>query len=252
MLVMSYNKLAGRTAPLLVKQSNLRFQGQQYDEETGLHYNRHRYYDPSQGRYLSLDPIGLAGGDNLVGYVYGNPVMLVDPTGLQSFPGSGTISMSDMSGQAVMSTSDVMIGQSKNQATWDAKGSPDYVVFALDAYVASISVTYTRYGDVFMGGGVNRAFPHPWSVGSNISSGYLMCAKRKKSGRMESGRPEAGDLNNFLTGWGASAAGGYDVAGAAIVASREGVAVNIGLGIGGAGVSPGTVSHHLGNIGDAP
>ena len=76
MLVMSYNKLAGRTAPLLVKQSNLRFQGQQYDEETGLHYNRHRYYDPSQGRYLSLDPIGLAGGVNLVGYVYGNSMII--------------------------------------------------------------------------------------------------------------------------------------------------------------------------------
>ena len=75
-------------APLLVKQNNLRFQGQQYDEETGLHYNRHRYYDPSQGRYLSLDPIGLAGGVNLVGYVGGNPVSISDPKGLMGSRGN--------------------------------------------------------------------------------------------------------------------------------------------------------------------
>ncbi|MCG8292169.1 RHS domain-containing protein [Pseudomonas entomophila] len=59
----------------------LRFQGQYYDEETGLHYNRHRYYNPQTGRYLTPDPIGLAGGVN--GYLYGvNPTGWVDPLGL--------------------------------------------------------------------------------------------------------------------------------------------------------------------------
>ncbi len=51
---------------------------QQYDEETGLHYNRHRYYDPRQGRYITQDPIGLAGGWNLYAYPL-DPVMGVDP-----------------------------------------------------------------------------------------------------------------------------------------------------------------------------
>ncbi|WP_447529898.1 RHS repeat-associated core domain-containing protein [Vreelandella sp. TE19] len=40
---------------------SIRFQGQWHDEESGLYYNRHRYYDPQQGRYISQDPIGLKG-----------------------------------------------------------------------------------------------------------------------------------------------------------------------------------------------
>jgi RHS repeat-associated protein len=44
--------------------SPLRFAGQYFDHETGLHYNRHRYYDPHSGRFISKDPIGLAGGLN--------------------------------------------------------------------------------------------------------------------------------------------------------------------------------------------
>jgi RHS repeat-associated protein len=59
----------------------IRFQGQYFDEETGLHYNRYRYYDPDGARYLTQDPIGLAGGFNLYRYV-GNPVNLIDPLGL--------------------------------------------------------------------------------------------------------------------------------------------------------------------------
>ncbi|KAB2888427.1 MAG: hypothetical protein F9K32_16560 [Desulfobulbaceae bacterium] len=64
-------------------QNNLRFPGQYYDAETGLHYNWHRYYDPETGRYISADPIGLDGGMNLYRYVAGNPVNWVDPAGLE-------------------------------------------------------------------------------------------------------------------------------------------------------------------------
>ena len=59
-----------------------RFQGQYYDEESGLHYNRFRYYDPEIGRFVSQDPIGFAGSDNFYEYAP-NPIVWVDPWGLQ-------------------------------------------------------------------------------------------------------------------------------------------------------------------------
>jgi RHS repeat-associated protein len=60
--------------------NNLRFAGQYYDAETGLHYNLNRYYDPRVGRYTQIDPLG----DGLNPYVYvgGNPVNAIDPEGL--------------------------------------------------------------------------------------------------------------------------------------------------------------------------
>jgi RHS repeat-associated protein len=64
----------------------LRFQGQYFDAETGLHYNRHRYYNPSNGRFLTPDPIKLVGGLNNYQYV-NNPTGWIDPLGLNNCPG---------------------------------------------------------------------------------------------------------------------------------------------------------------------
>lgn len=61
---------------------NLRFPGQYYDRETGLHHNGYRDYDPVTGRYIESDPIGLAGGVNTYLYVTANPVSDIDPAGL--------------------------------------------------------------------------------------------------------------------------------------------------------------------------
>ncbi|MEF4111588.1 RHS repeat domain-containing protein, partial [Escherichia coli] len=58
-----------------------RLPGQQYDKESGLYYNRNRYYDPLQGRYITQDPIGLEGGWSLYAYPL-NPVNGIDPLGL--------------------------------------------------------------------------------------------------------------------------------------------------------------------------
>lgn len=59
----------------------VRFQGQYCDNETSLHYSRFRYYDPDIGRFLSIEPVGLAGGSNSYGYAY-NPITWIDQKGL--------------------------------------------------------------------------------------------------------------------------------------------------------------------------
>lgn len=73
----------GEDQPTGTVMVNLRMTGQYYDEESGLFYNWHRYYDPETGRYVSSDPIGLAGGINTFAYALANPARYVDPEGLQ-------------------------------------------------------------------------------------------------------------------------------------------------------------------------
>ena len=64
----------------------LRFSGQLYDEETGLHYNTFRYYDPETGRYLTPDPLGFATGMNQYHFCANDPVNRIDSFGLSSDP----------------------------------------------------------------------------------------------------------------------------------------------------------------------
>ncbi|MFH9562818.1 RHS repeat-associated core domain-containing protein [Streptomyces globisporus] len=63
----------------------LRFPGQYVDPESGLHYNRHRHYDPESGRYLSPDPLGLIPAPNAVIYV-DDPTRWIDPLALAGCP----------------------------------------------------------------------------------------------------------------------------------------------------------------------
>ncbi|MFJ1745714.1 putative T7SS-secreted protein [Streptomyces sp. NPDC088116] len=63
----------------------LRFPGQYFDPETGLHYNFHRHYDPEIGRYLTPDPLGLKPAPNPAAYVH-NPHTWADPLGLSPCP----------------------------------------------------------------------------------------------------------------------------------------------------------------------
>jgi len=62
--------------------NNQRFPGQYADAETGFNYNYFRDYDPTTGRYIESDPIGLGGGLNTYAYVKNNPVKMIDAKGL--------------------------------------------------------------------------------------------------------------------------------------------------------------------------
>ena len=97
----------------------IKFQGQSLDVETGLHYNRFRYYDSDVGMFISRDPIGLLGGSNIFAYAP-NPVMWIDPWGLAKTP---NIVRDDL-GRPTQWTfdvtpSDLHTGTPTNQATRD-------------------------------------------------------------------------------------------------------------------------------------
>ena len=62
---------------------SIRLPGQHHDKDTGLYYNRHRYYDPSIGAYINQDPIGLQGGSNKYPYAR-DPNVFIDPAGLEA------------------------------------------------------------------------------------------------------------------------------------------------------------------------
>jgi RHS repeat-associated protein len=66
--------------------NNLRFPGQYFLAESGLHYNWHRHYDPTIGRYTQADPMGFLNGPSIYAYARSAPTMYVDPQGLAGIP----------------------------------------------------------------------------------------------------------------------------------------------------------------------
>ena len=122
-------------------ENNLRFPGQYYDKETGLHYNYHRYYDPDTGRYLTPDPIGLEGGLNLYVYVDGNPVNFIDPEGLEAAILPGPVPLP-------------MIIPPKTDAQNEADRQLAEAVH--DAWMEYVHPSLTAAGDLLYGGGIGE------------------------------------------------------------------------------------------------
>jgi RHS repeat-associated protein len=80
----SFGNLLEQTNPLVAFRYG--YTGREFDAESGLHFNRARYYDPGIGRFISVDPMSFSGGDtNLYRYVSNSPTQWTDPTGKLAF-----------------------------------------------------------------------------------------------------------------------------------------------------------------------
>ena len=90
-----------------------RLQNQYVDEETGLHYNFFRYYDPHIGRFTQQDPIGLVGGENLYQFA-ANTQTIIDPMGLTAACPFGTSDV--LNGMAMKSQADDIVKEATKQA----------------------------------------------------------------------------------------------------------------------------------------
>jgi RHS repeat-associated protein len=150
-------------------QQLIRLPGQQYDEETGLYYNRHRYYDPLQGRYITQDPIGLRGGWNLYQYPL-DPVTDIDPLGLMAFGGE----FGKWAGSAANAASEGHMSYDNAAAAIDAANGPTYLPPS-----GSLSVDIGGALDAFSGG----SFATGISIGTNDKASgnqdicvyYMLC-----------------------------------------------------------------------------
>lgn len=99
----------------------LRFAGQYFDSETGLHYNQFRDYDSATGRYIQSDPIGLGGGINTFSYVGGSPVTDVDPLGLCKKCGLAKAPEYDHQGTVPRNTRFSWSAEFRNDGDYDPK-----------------------------------------------------------------------------------------------------------------------------------
>jgi RHS repeat-associated protein len=84
----------------------IRFPGQYFDVETGLSFNNARNYDPTTGRYIQSDPIGLLGGSNTYDYGLNDPLKYIDPMGRDAIlminPGSAAVGSGLYGGHAAV------------------------------------------------------------------------------------------------------------------------------------------------------
>ncbi len=186
----------------------IRFQGQWHDEESGLYYNRHRYYDPQQGRYISQDPIGLQGGTNLYGYVT-NPIGGVDPLGLSGY---GLNSVGAAYGHAAREAHGRVINGQSPIPEREGIIPDDFLGNPADRVREGASLSAETGGQLVIGGGVSATS----GVITNLDTGQMctvhtICgmagprfgAGTIVNGSLATGTFEPGDVSWSIAGEGA-------------------------------------------------
>lgn len=184
-----------------------------FDRETNLNYNYFRDYDPSTGRYVQSDPIGLAGGINTYTYVAGNPLTKTDPRGLDN-PGMGPY------------------GPSWNSDPCGCKDGPrlpDFISFSTSFTIPtpwtgtaiswSVSGSLDRFGNWYwspIGPGAGRA---PTVVSGSLTANWLV----------QKCKPTQTQLNDFLSGHGITGAAGFWGGGNLIYSPGNGYAAGLGI-----------------------
>ncbi|PAN77452.1 hypothetical protein CIW68_02375 [Enterobacter cloacae] len=118
-----------------------------------MYYNRHRYYDPQQGRYITQDPIGLRGGWNLYKYPF-NPVTHIDPLGLTTY--MCMIPLHSLGGSGTRSGPDIWGNPLYHQYLCVDDGKGGYVCGGQD-----------RSGGAFLPGSQGKATNDTWPTGEN-------------------------------------------------------------------------------------
>jgi RHS repeat-associated protein len=182
------------------------FAGGLYDPDTGLVKIGVRNYDPETGRWLSPDPLLLGGGTlNAYEYAWGDPINLIDPTGLGPVPAE------------------------RRPLGWNLRdvataAFPDYVCFDVGLGAVSGTITVDRYGRIYQGGG--GLLTGDIDAGISLRGGYLATVRGK--GHL----PTNAEMKNFLEGWSASGFAACLVGvGGTVGASGASAEVGFGFGI---------------------
>ena len=159
----------------------LRLPGQYFDEESGLHYNRYRYYDPHCARYISQDPIGLAGGENAYSYV-ANPISRIDPLGLNEVcpgteAGKGTAETTQAGNQVLNYVDEPPFNPAGTMGAaqpWSIKGRVKYVQLPTKGKIRFIPAeTYSPTNPLPIGpnNGYLDKFGNEWVKGPSRTAG---------------------------------------------------------------------------------
>lgn len=146
----------------------LRFLGQYADIETGLHYNRFRYYSPALGRYISVDPVSLLGGPNLYVYAENDPINRSDPLGLFSW---GAVAAAVGAGAAALAVA--VLAPVAVPVMLAVVGGAAIGV-ALGIGIAEVSSINNFCWECFAKG-AEKAFPTAFGVGFGIAAIGALC-----------------------------------------------------------------------------